>query len=154
MKSRLFWPVLAAFLILSCAEAPAGTPEQYYVLAEGEKLPSYRVGQKMTGTSACYGQRLQGNRTASGRRFDWHEMTAAHRTLPFGTKLKVTNRRNGREVVVTVTDRGPRPRKYVLDLSRGAAEKLSMRRAGIAPVTMEILELPAWYAKEGRRRRP
>lgn len=123
---------------------------QRYVLGEGENLPSYHVGQHFRGISAWYGQRLHGNRTSDGGRFDLNKMTAAHRTLPFGSKVRVTNEKNGKSVVVTITDRGPSSRRYIIDISRGAAEKIGMRRAGIAPVTVEILDLPKWYAKGGR----
>ena len=125
--------------------AAAPVPAQRYILAQGEALPAYHVGQRLTGTSAWYGQRAQGHWMANGARFDLNKMTAAHRTLPFGTKIRVTNTKNGKSVVLTITDRGPATRRYMLDVTRGAAEKLSMRRAGEAPVTVEILALPKWY---------
>lgn len=149
MRLHVLFPILAALLLAPLADASAKTPAQYYILGPGESLPTYHVGQKMTGTSAWYGQRLQGNRTADGGRFDWHKMTAAHRTLPFGTKIRVTYLKNGRSEIVTVTDRGPSSRRYILDVSRGVAEKLGMKRAGTGTVTIEILELPRWY-RSGR----
>jgi rare lipoprotein A len=66
-------------------------------------------------------------------------MTAAHRSLPFGTKVRVTNKRNGRSVVVTINDRGPFIRGRVIDLSRGAAQVIGMTGAGVAPVSLEVL---------------
>jgi rare lipoprotein A len=74
------------------------------------------------------------SRTASGERMDPSELTAAHRTLPFGTRLKVTNQRNGKSVVVRINDRGPFVRGRMLDLSRGAARRIGMIDAGHASV--------------------
>jgi len=81
----------------------------------------------------------QGQRTASGARFNPEAMTAAHRTLPFGTKVRVTNKRNGRSVVVTINDRGPFIRGRVIDLSRAAARVIGMTGAGVAPVSLDVL---------------
>ncbi len=75
---------------------------------------------------------------ASGGRFNPNAMTAAHKTLPFGTKVKVTNKRNGRSVVVTINDRGPFIRGRVIDLSKGAAKVIQMTGAGVVPVSLEI----------------
>ena len=80
----------------------------------------------------------QGQRTASGARFNPDGLTAAHRTLPFGTRVRVTNKRNGRSVVVTINDRGPFIRGRVIDLSRGAARVINMTGAGVAPVSLDV----------------
>ena len=77
------------------------------------------------------------SRTASGEMMNPAAMTAAHRTLPFGTKIKVTNHDNGRTVVVRINDRGPFIKKRVLDLSRAAADKLGFRNAGLASICFE-----------------
>lgn len=78
--------------------------------------------------------------TASGERFDKHALTAAHRTLPFGTRVRVTNTRNGRSVVVRINDRGPYgPRRRVIDVSEAAARKLEMIDDGVVPVTLEVV---------------
>jgi rare lipoprotein A len=69
-----------------------------------------------------------------------HELTAAHRTLPFGTRLRVTNLMNGRSVTVTITDRGPFVKQRVLDLSYAAAREIGMIGPGMAPVQLEVLE--------------
>jgi rare lipoprotein A len=81
----------------------------------------------------------QGQMTASGARFNPSAMTAAHRSLPFGTRVRVTNRSNGRSVVVTINDRGPFIGGRIIDLSRGAAQVIAMTGAGVAPVSLEIL---------------
>ena len=89
-----------------------------------------------TVTASWYGQE-SGNRTANGERFTGKDMTAAHRTLPFGTKLRVTYR--GKSVVVRINDRGPYIRGRSLDLSRAAAAKLGMLKAGVAKVCFDRL---------------
>jgi rare lipoprotein A len=81
----------------------------------------------------------QGQQTASGARFNPNAMTAAHKTLPFGTKVLVTNRRNGKSVVVTINDRGPFVKGRIIDLSKGAAAKIGMLGSGVAPVTVTVL---------------
>lgn len=80
-----------------------------------------------------------GHQTANGERFNPHGLTAAHRTLPFGTLVKVTNLKNGESVVVRINDRGPFKRKRVIDLSLGAAKIIGLVRAGIAPVRVDPL---------------
>ena len=78
--------------------------------------------------------------TASGERFDKHALTAAHRTLPLGTRVRVTNTKNGRSVVVRINDRGPfGHHNRIIDLSEAAAVQLDMIEAGVVPVTLEVL---------------
>lgn len=91
------------------------------------------------GMASWYGKVLQGHRTASGRRFDMFEMTAAHRSLPFGSKVKVTDLRNSKSVIVTITDRGELNPDRVIDLSYAAADKLGMLKMGTDPVKLEVL---------------
>lgn len=81
----------------------------------------------------------QGQRTASGVRFNPDGLTAAHRTLPFGTRVRVTNQSNGQSVVVTINDRGPFVGGRVIDLSRGAARAINMTGAGVARVSLQVL---------------
>jgi len=89
--------------------------------------------------ASYYAQQHHGRRTASGERFDMNAMTAAHRTLPFGTRLRVTNARTGRSIVVRVNDRGPFTRGRGIDLSLAAARQLGMVQTGVARVTYERL---------------
>ena len=89
--------------------------------------------------ASWYGQEFRGRRTANGDRFDPRGLTAAHRTLPLGTKIRVTNPRTGASVLVTVTDRGPYCRRRELDLSRAAAREVGILSSGVAPVIIEIL---------------
>jgi len=89
------------------------------------------------GEASYYGHELAGNRTASGERFNPRAMTAAHRTLPMGTKLRVTNSANGRSVIVRINDRGPFVGRRIIDVSLGAAQEIQMVRSGKAMVTLE-----------------
>jgi rare lipoprotein A len=92
-----------------------------------------------SGMASWYGSVLQGHLTASGRRFDMNELTAAHRTLPFGSRVKVTDLRNHRSVVVTITDRGVLFPERVIDLSWAAAKELQMVKMGVDPVRLELI---------------
>ena len=92
------------------------------------------------GFASYYASRYHGARTASGERYDEEGMTAAHRTLPFGTRVRVTNLTNGRSVVVTITDRGPFAPGRIIDVSKRAARKLDFVRAGTARVRIKILD--------------
>ena len=93
-------------------------------------------GRSFSGMASYYGNE-SGSRTASGQRFNQSAMTCAHRSLPFGTKLRVTH--GGRSVVVTVNDRGPFIRGRVLDLSTGAARAIGLTSAGVGRVTAEVV---------------
>jgi rare lipoprotein A len=94
------------------------------------------IGQ---GEASYYGAELAGNRTASGERFNPAALTAAHRSLPLGTKLRVTNMANGMSVIVRVNDRGPFVGSRIIDVSLGAARQIGMVRTGKARVRLEIL---------------
>ncbi|MDD0972740.1 septal ring lytic transglycosylase RlpA family protein [Pseudomonas fontis] len=96
-------------------------------------------GYDQSGTASYYGSRHHGKRTASGEPFNQNAMTAAHRSLPFGTRVQVTNLSNDRSVVVRINDRGPHTRGRLIDLSRAAAEQLGMLRSGTARVRVQSL---------------
>ena len=111
------------------------------------------------GTASWYGRELRGQRTASGERFDEHEFSAAHRSLPLGTRVRVTNLANGRSVVVRINDRGPFVHGRVIDVSYGAARALGMVRRGTARVHLEVLgdatpSITTGRARLRRRREP
>ena len=112
----------------------------------------FAVGQKYTGTSAWYGLRAHGKRTASGKTFDSTQLTAAHRTLPFGTMVKITHKKTKKSAIVQITDRGPSSPSYIIDISRQAAIDIGMLRQGRATVTLEIVALPASYAYNSARK--
>ncbi len=155
--------------MVACIDSPAKFSRASYntrsrdrVSREERRTPSYRTasrserrtrnpeaagfsksaysggGSGHSGMASYYGSEL-GSRTASGARFNPSAMTAAHRTLPFGTKVRVTNKRNGRSVIVTINDRGPFIRGRIIDLSSGAAGVIGMRSSGVAPVSVEVL---------------
>lgn len=92
------------------------------------------------GIAAYYSDVFQGKKTASGELYDKNALTAAHKTLPFGTRVKVTHQDNGKSVTVVINDRGPYTKGRILDLSRAAAEQIDMVKQGLAPVRMEILD--------------
>ena len=97
---------------------------------------SVPVGMTMTGLASYY---WQPQRVASGGWFNPKAMTAAHKTLPFGTRVRVTNKRNGRSVEVTINDRGPYVPGRIIDLSDAAASKIGMKKAGVVPVHVEVI---------------
>jgi len=103
-------------------------------------LLSVAAAANEEGTASYYADSLQGNPTASGEPYDRNELTAAHRTLEFGTRVRVTNRDNGKSVVVRINDRGPHAAGYVIDVSGAAAEKLGLLDTGTAPVSLEVLD--------------
>ena len=96
-----------------------------------------RGGAAQTGMASYY---KHGKRTANGERFDPHGMTAAHRTLPFGTRVLVTNLKNGKSVIVRINDRGPFTKGRVIDLSLGAAKVVGLTQSGVAKVKVVKLD--------------
>ncbi len=93
----------------------------------------------INGRASWYGPGFDGRRTANGEIYNSNGLTAAHRTLAFGTRVKVTNMNNGRSVVVRINDRGPFTKGRIIDVSAGAARRLNMINSGVAPVKLEIL---------------
>ena len=93
-----------------------------------------------TGSASWYGDEFADRPTASGERYDPDKLTGAHRTLPLGSRVRVTNLLNGRSVLVTINDRGPYRRRRDIDLSYGAARALGMIRSGVTRVRIELLE--------------
>jgi rare lipoprotein A (peptidoglycan hydrolase) len=121
---------LAAILSLTFAGMPL------HAMAPTRQHP----GDTQSGMASWYGAD-QGHHTASGERFNPQALTAAHRHLPFGTVIRVTNNLNGKTVEVRINDRGPWTHGRILDLSSGAADVLDMKKYGVIPVTIEILKL-------------
>jgi rare lipoprotein A len=95
---------------------------------------------QLEGVASYYADEFNGRKTASGEPYDMNDLTAAHRTLPFGTKVKVTNLDTGRSVVVRINDRGPFKDDRVIDLSLGAAKQLGLIDLGTGRVILQILE--------------
>ena len=98
------------------------------------------TGFKQKGVASYYADRFHGRKTASGKRYNKQALTAAHKTLPLGTKVRVTNVRNGETVDVEINDRGPYVQGRVIDLSKAAARELGMVGAGVAQVRLEIIK--------------
>lgn len=124
--STLLCALLASLSLVSCGSSLTATS-----------------GSSTTGKASWYGGRFHGRKTASGERFDKRAMTAAHRKLPFGTRVRVTSLNTGRSVEVRINDRGPFGRRErIIDLSEAAAETLGMKNAGVVRVKLEVLSVP------------
>jgi len=122
-----------------CRLVAAAVPEASRAAAKTTSSPADSGGPAMSGMATCYSNKLEGRKTASGQRFSQKRLTAAHRTLPFGSKVRVTNVRSGQSVDVVINDRGPWPADRIIDLSATAAARIGMRKAGLAFVKLEIL---------------
>ncbi|WP_248305264.1 septal ring lytic transglycosylase RlpA family protein [Devosia sp. 1566] len=93
----------------------------------------------LSGVASWYGPGFHGRTTANGEKYNMHQLTAAHKSLKFGTKVRVTNKKNGKSVIVRINDRGPYVGSRIIDLSKGAAQAIGMIGSGTASVTVEIL---------------
>ncbi len=98
-----------------------------------------QIAQSFSGKASWYGGKFHGRRTASGEIFNQNALTAAHRYLPFGTRVKVTNVNNGRSVIVKINDRGPFVKGRVIELSAAAARSIGLINVGVAPVQISVL---------------
>ena len=123
---------MSALAFAGCSHAPKPQPSP----------EPGAVGATETGEASYYGTEFEGRKTASGERYHADVLTAAHRTLPFGTRVRITNLDNDRAVEVRINDRGPHRKGRIVDLSRSAARAIGMLGAGIAQVRLEVLELP------------
>jgi rare lipoprotein A len=146
--SRLI--VCAAAVLASLALGGCGASQPSYVRYGGVGPPP---GTVEAGLASYYSDSLEGNHTANGETYDGDAMTAAHRTLPFGTVVRVRRVDNGREVTVRINDRGPFVRARIIDLSRAAAEALQMVRTGVTRVEVEVLSVPPPRTRRTRARR-
>ncbi len=150
-QSRTALALLAATLLVGASVTEASAKSRHHhhhshhaakstggswLDANAAIAPSSGSGRSFSGMASFYGNE-SGSKTASGQRFDQNAMTAAHRSLPFGTKLKVTH--GGRSVVVTINDRGPFVHGRVLDLSTGAARAVGLTSAGVGRVVAEVM---------------
>lgn len=137
MKSIVLFAMMA--MVVSC--------QQIYVRKGHWKSPAVDVEETVDGrysaegVASWYGPGFHGRKTASGKRFNTNKLTAAHRTLPFGTKVLVTNLSNDKTVEVEINDRGPAKKtKRLIDLSKAAAKKLGFASAGVTRVRVEVVE--------------
>ena len=133
-------PVAAVSALADTGSAATAAPPVPELSASDKVLPpllAHEMPRELQrGGASWYGPRFHGRRTASGERYDMHALTAAHRTLPFGTRVRVKSLVNGREVEVRITDRGPFSRGRIIDLSRAAAVELEMLGMGIKNVVL------------------
>lgn len=148
---------LTFIVFLSCTPSPrfTSTPEKAPPPRSSNKSPSnstdraappelstnFRIGQMFVGIASYYGTKYHGRLTANGEVYDMYGITAAHKTLPFNTIVRVKNLKNNRELLVRINDRGPFIKGRILDLSYGAAKKLDMIIDGTGRVSIEIVEL-------------
>ena len=137
-----FWLVFVLGVLLACSGCSGSTHRKGYtrVTKSSRVQKKAEIGYTFTGDASYYGKGFDGKKTASGEIFDRDDFTCAHRTLPFGTKLKVTRIKTGASVVVRVNDRGPYAKKRVLDLSEAAGKVLGLDKAGHAQVTATVIE--------------
>lgn len=128
---RIGIPTVLSFLLIVMAAGCAGRQ------APATRPEARRYAE--TGLASWYGKPFHGRRTASGERFDMHALTAAHRTLPFGSIVRVTDLESGRAVKVRINDRGPFRKDRIIDLSYAAARELGMLRRGVTRVGIDVL---------------
>ncbi len=124
MYKTLISSTLLAGLLLTGTESQAAAPKR----------------DSHAGMASYYHDRFHGRKTASGARYNKNSLSAAHKTLPLGTRVRVTDSRSGRSVVVRINDRGPYAKGRVIDLSRAAANEIGLVAKGVAPVRLEVLK--------------
>jgi rare lipoprotein A len=120
---------------------PAGPPDSILGVTSTPAKHHVAPPSALRGMATWYGSVLDGHHTASGERFDMFAMTAAHKTLPFGTLVRVVDLKTGKSVDVRINDRGVLPGDHVIDLSYGAAQQLHILKTGIASVRLDVLSM-------------
>lgn len=136
-------------------EPPAryGNRSPYTVLGETYVLLPSAKGYRATGKASWYGKKFHGLRTSSGERYDMYKMTAAHRTLPLPSYVRVTNLANSRSVIVKVNDRGPFHSERIMDLSYAAAARLDILKTGTGYMRLEAIDPAEYQPSTGRKRK-
>lgn len=146
-------PCLKYFLIVSCSiilSGCANLPKKHPHTSSSSKKSYTAFGKTYTvkkpnkhyaekGMASWYGKKFHKRRTSSGERYNMYQLTAAHKTVPFSTRLQVTNLKNGKKVIVRVNDRGPFVSNRVIDLSYAAAKKIGMVNQGLTKVKIEAV---------------
>ena len=131
MRRLFFFTFVMVCFLAGCVPATVSVSTEAAALAQAP--------QDYEGRASWYGPGFAGRRTANGEIFDPSQLTAAHKTLPFGTQVRVTNLNNGRSTLVRINDRGPFKPGRIIDLSRAAAEQIGMIGSGTAPVQLELI---------------
>jgi len=132
--------VAAAVLMAGCASSPRFTREKTREAKPREGSTATKAGKTLEGIASYYADDFNGKKTANGETYDMYKFTAAHRSFPFNTKVKVTNLENKRSVIVRINDRGPFKLDRIIDLSLAAATQLGMKGTGTARVRLEVVE--------------
>ena len=145
---RVLTNILVGTSVLASLAAAPRPNDPGSSTAPTRTLPRKLVTPKpyQIGTASWYGRPFQGKTTASGEAYDMFQFTAAHRRLPMGTLLRVTNLRNGSSVFVRINDRGPMPKSRIIDLSYAAAKALDLRKPGLGRVQLDVIEIPSEVA--------
>ena len=142
MPAPVFW-LLVILMLGGCATARVSSPTSPRAALPSPTPPRPPTPSpdafEQTGVASWYGRQHQGKRTASGEAYDMNALTAAHRTLPLGTRVRVTNLENGRSVDVRINDRGPFARRRVIDLSYAAAQRLGATGSGVFRVGLKVV---------------
>jgi rare lipoprotein A len=137
---KIFFVCSCAFLLaLLVAGCTGASPRFTFARAATPAPGSFALAEE--GVASYYADEFNGRTTSNGEVYDMHQLTAAHRTLPFNSKVLVTNRSNGKSVTVRINDRGPFKDDRVIDLSLEAAKQIDMIGPGTAPVSLQVLEL-------------
>ena len=143
MKRFVMGFAVAALVAISARTE--ASPSRSFNLANFVPPASSHPMESQVGMASWYGEEFEGSPTANGETYDSNGLTAAHRTLPLGTKLKVTNLRNNRSIVVRINDRGPFVHDRLLDVSMAAAKVLGFMGSGLAKVRTEVISYPRSY---------
>jgi peptidoglycan lytic transglycosylase len=147
MRKFLIGSAIATLIVLS-PRTEAMSPEAGMSIPvfgnHSERTPD-SINNNEVGIASWYGEKFDGNTTANGEIFDMNELTVAHRSLPFGARVKVTNLQNKRSLVLRVNDRGPFIPGRILDVSKAAAKRLGFKVAGLAVVEIKVLSYPRGY---------
>ena len=143
---------VACLLLVGCSTSPRFATREDSGGSRGNKTSETGKGEEsrapasgrvlltLEGVASYYAEDFNGKLTSNGETYDMNGLTAAHRTFPFGTKVRVTNLENGKSVIVRINDRGPFKEGRIIDLSRGAAERVDLIPTGTARVKLEVLE--------------
>ena len=151
LKYHLFFFLILIFNLSSCASSIRFSSDKYPVSNHsGKRISNNKtdvdysnlLGTTFTGIASYYADKFHGRATSSGEIFDMNDFTAAHKTLPFGTKVQVRNKSNNKTVIVKINDRGPFVEDRIIDLSRAAAEAIGMIKTGTAEVELKVIETP------------
>ena len=132
--------LITAVIVSGCASSPRFTRERSAGSSTHAAGSDSKSLKTMEGIASYYADDFNGKKTANGETYDMYKMTAAHRTLPFNTKVRVTNLDNKRSIIVRINDRGPFKLERIIDLSLSAATQLGMKGTGTANVKLEVIE--------------